>query len=92
MEAWKQKAKNDLETIISNLSLKEYARANFKNGKKSKKHTPYSLTDEILQALKLSKSITNEQMTIEQENDIKAFLIPFRMNTREDLYNRIKTA
>lgn len=82
------KAKTDLYNIIANLSFKDYYNINFnKNGKrKSKKYIPYSLSQETLEALEIYKIIYGkqpEQITQEQEEIIKAYLLPIRTNRTE---------
>jgi hypothetical protein len=74
MNNWQSKAHKDLQQIISKLSLDEYKKAN--RGKR--RYNPYALTDEILEALRLSKICTQENTTREDEEQVKSFLLPFR--------------
>jgi len=71
--------KKVLNNIIANLSYDEYYKANFKNGKQYKKHRAYSLTDEILQAVELLKIANNQEITKDQEEEIKAFLLRYNL-------------
>lgn len=87
-----QKAKTDLFNITSNLAYKDYYNANFKpNGKrKSKKHIPYTLSDETEKALSLYKITCYDitEITTEQEEEIKGFLLPYRTIRTEYLIAR----
>jgi len=87
-----ERAKTDLYNITANLSYRDYYNANFnKNGKrKSKKHIPYSLSQETLDALEIYKMVygkQSEQITEEQEDQIKGYLLPIRTHRRELLEN-----
>ena len=76
------KAKIDLFNILSNYSYKDYYNTNFKNGKKkSKKHIPYSLSQETQEAQSIYNLVYGKQpedITPDQEREIKYFLLPFR--------------
>lgn len=79
MNKWKKKAIKDLNTIISNQSEKSYLQANRKqDGSYYKKHRPYSITEESKKALGFINILNNDTVTLGQEEEIKAFLIPFR--------------
>lgn len=86
------KAKIDLYNITANLSYKDYIQANFKNGKKkSKKHIPYSLSDDTLQAKELYDLVfctKAEDITLEQEELLKFHLLNYRLNRTELLEDR----
>lgn len=69
----------NLNNIIGNLSYDEYYKANYKNGKKYKKHRQYSLTDEIEKALELLRLTANENIKIEDEEKVKAFLLKYKI-------------
>ncbi len=84
------KAKIDLYNISSNLAYEDYKQANFnRNGKrKSKKHIPYSLSYDSQEALNIYKMVCGknpEDITNEEEEIIKAFLLSYRLNRREYL-------
>ncbi len=84
------KAKIDLYNISSNLAYEDYKRANFNRyGKrKSKKHIPYTLSDESLEVLEVYKMVHGknpEDITAEQEEIIKGFLLSYRKVRREYL-------
>lgn len=79
MNKWKGKAIKDLNKIISNQSKKSYLQANRRqDGFYYKKHRPYSITKESKQALEFIEVLNNDTVTQEQEEKIKAFLLPFR--------------
>ncbi len=85
-----QKAKTDLYNIISNHAYNDYRQANFTStGKrKSYKHIPYSLGYDTLQAMEIYSLVFGknpEDITAEQEEQIKAFLFIYRMNRTEFL-------
>jgi len=84
------KAKIDLYNISSNLAYEDYKQANFnRNGKrKSKNHLPYTLSDESIAVLEIYKMVYGknpEDITEEQEEIIKGFLLPYRTFKREYL-------
>lgn len=88
-----QKAKTDLYNIISNHAYNDYRQANFTStGKrKSYKHIPYSLGYDTLQAMEIYSLVFGknpEDITAEQEEQIKAFLLPYRIHRREYLQDR----
>ena len=84
-----QKAKTDLFNITSNLAMQDYLQANYKNGKRrSKKHIPYSLSIETQKAQEFYNLIYGrmpEDITQEQEESIKAFLLSYRIVRTEYL-------
>ena len=69
----------NLNNIIGNLSYDEYYKANYKNGKKYKKHRQYILTDEIEKALELLRLTANDNIKIEDEEKVKAFLLKYKI-------------
>ena len=83
------KAKIDLYNIISSHAMDDYKQANYKNDKKiSKKHIPYSLSYDTKKASEIYKSIFNlhtNEITLEQETEIKYFLLIYRTSRTEYL-------
>jgi len=84
------KAKIDLFNIISNHALESYKHMNCdKNGKrKSYKHIPYSLNGDAEEARKMYFTIYNidaDSVTLEQEEELKAYLLPYRTHRTEYL-------
>ena len=83
-----KEAKKDLCNIISNFAMKDYKQANCnRNGKrKSYKHIPYSLgyeTNEAMEIYHLVYGKKPEDITPEQEEVIKGYLLPIRTRRRE---------
>lgn len=77
------KAKVDLFNILANHSKRDYMQANYtaQGKKKRKKHIPYSLSEKTREAqtaynLVFGKGIND--ITEEQEEQVKGFLIPYR--------------
>jgi len=82
------KARKDLQAIISNYAMESYLQANRKkDGTYYKKRKPYTLPDEAMTANELLKLTYNSDITVEQEEQIKAFLIPYRTVRTEYLIN-----
>lgn len=83
------KAKKDLEAILSNHAMNDYIQANYNKGKrKSKKHIPYSLASETEEARQMYHIVYREEpwyITREQEEEIKAYLLPYRTHRTEYL-------
>ena len=79
-EGWEIKAITDLEKIISSQCKESYLQINRqKDGSYYKEHMPYSVPSEALEAIEYkSMLMTTTPTTKEQEEAIKAFLIPFR--------------
>lgn len=79
-EKWEIKAIIDLDKVISSQCKESYLRANRKkDGSYYKKHRPYSIPSEALEALKYKEMLlTTTLVTKDQEEEIKVFLIPFR--------------
>lgn len=79
-DGWEIKAITDLEKIISSQCKESYLQANRKkDGSYYKKHMSYSVPSEALKAIKYKRMLmTTTPTTKEQEEVIKAFLIPFR--------------
>jgi len=88
------KAKIDLYNIVSNLAMQDYKQANYKNGKRiSRKYIPYSLSYDTEKAKEIQNLIigkTPEQITAEQEESIKAFLLTYRTTRTEYLTENYK--
>jgi len=87
------KAKIDLYNILSNHAYQDYYNTNYHpNGKrKSKKHIPYSLsadTEKAKEIYHLVYSKSPEEITQEQEEQIKGFLIIYRTHRAEYLKER----
>lgn len=80
MNKWIEKAKKDLNLIISNQCRESFLQANTKkDGTLYQKRRPYSVPEESQVALKYVEMLTyNDTITREQEEEIKGFLIPFR--------------
>lgn len=81
------KAKIDLYNIVANHALESYYQANPK-GIKRKKRKPYSASQEELKALAIYKMIANKQpedITAEEEEIVKAFLLFYRLFKTEYL-------
>ena len=83
------KVKNDLYNIVSNLAYQDYYRKNHHpNGKrKKKKHNPYCLSCETEEALEIYTVACKEteEITREEEEKIKAYLVKFRFYRPEYL-------
>lgn len=76
---WITKAREDLRRIIDNQCKESYLQANRKkDGTFYKKHRPYSVPTESLKALEYINTLYNNVITREEEEEIKAFLLPFR--------------
>ncbi len=89
------KAKIDLFNIISNHALESYKHMNCdKNGKrKSYKHIPYSLGGDCNEAREIYHKIYNkdaEDISFELEEEVKAFLMPYRTHRTQYLEERYK--
>jgi len=85
------KAKIDLYNITANFSVQDYktANINLKTGKrKSKKHIPYTLGQETEQAKNIYDLVfgkSPENITQEEEERIKGYLLIFRLSRTEYL-------
>lgn len=82
MNNWIEKANKDLNTLIEKMAYRDYKQANYtKTGKKkSKKHIPYGLGDDTMEAKRLYNLIyCKEDVTKEVEEQVKAFLIKYRV-------------
>ena len=83
---WINKAKKDLRLIKANYSLQSYLQMNRKpDGTYYKKHRPYTIPNEGLKALEYLNILTYEITTKEIEEEIKAFLMPYRIYRTEYL-------
>ena len=81
-----EKARIDLNKIISKYCYDSYKQVNIKkDGTKYKKHRQYTVPEEAEKALTLLRILTNDNITIEEEEEIKAFLIPYRIIKTEYL-------
>lgn len=82
------KARKDLNAIISNYAMQAYLAMNKKkDGTFYKKRRQYTLPHEAEQARKLLYLLDKINITIEAEEEIKAFLIPYRTIKTEYLIN-----
>lgn len=77
------KAKIDLYNIVSNHAYQDYYNTNYyPNGKrKSKKHIPYSESEDTTKAKEIYHMVygkTPEEITPEQEEQMKGFLLIYR--------------
>lgn len=82
------KARKDLHAIISNYAMQAYIAINRKkDGTYYKKRRQYSLPQEAEEARKLLYILDKNNITIEEEEEIKAFLIPYRTIKTEYLIN-----
>jgi len=84
------KAKIDLYNIVSNHAYQDYYNTNYHlNGKrKSKKHIPYSLSIDTQKAQEIYNMVygkSPEEITAEEEEIIKAFLLIYRTSRTEYL-------
>ena len=82
------KAIQDLEAILSNLSYKDFKQANpgCRIGRDGRRvHRAYSLSGETMEALEMLNRVTRMDITAEDEDIIKGFLLPYRVNRREYL-------
>lgn len=80
MNKWIEKAKRDLNLIISNQCRESFLQANTKkDGTLYQKRRPYSVPEESQKALRYVEILTyNDTVTRGQEEEIKAFLMSFR--------------
>lgn len=69
---------NAIEKVIKELSMKDYLVMNpIINGKrKYKKHRPYTLSDETLEALEIKKQYLNDEIT---EEEYKAYCLRYNL-------------
>lgn len=84
-----KKLYNRVDNILANLAFKDYYNTNYNsNGKKkSKKHIPYSLSMDTLEALEILKLI-HENMCRESEEIVKSFIMKYRLTNPDYLENR----
>lgn len=76
---WINKAYEDLDKIIEKQCLESYLQVNKKkDGSFYKKHRPYSVPEEALKAIEYRKILRKDTITKKEEEEIKAFLLPFR--------------
>ena len=82
------RAKKDLHAIISNYAMQAYLAMNKKkDGTFYKKRRQYTLPYEAEEARKLLYLLDKNNITLEEEENIKAFLIPYRTIRTEYLIN-----
>lgn len=77
-----QNSIDNLYKISSNLSMKDYRAMNpikKDNTPKYKKHRPYSLSDETIKATELLKIASKQEVTREEEEQIKAYLLKIKL-------------
>ena len=80
MNKWVEKAKKDLNLIISNQCRESFLQANTKkDGTLYQKRRPYSVPKESQKAVEFLNILNNDIITLEQEEEIKSFLMPFRI-------------
>lgn len=83
---WIDKARIDLNSIITKYSRDSYLQMNRKkDGTFYKKHRPYTIPAEAKMALEHLRTLGKSEITLEQEEEVKAFLIPYRITRREFL-------
>lgn len=85
-----EKARKDLQSIISNLAYKDCRVANPKPKKDITghgKHKPYTLSGDTKEALDILQLTYKAEITAEDERIIKGYLLPFRALRREYLMN-----
>lgn len=73
------KAKEELYNIYSNLSMRDFLQVNYKSGNKSKKHIPYSLSQDTIESLEIYKIACKDEITQIEEEKIKGYLLPIRI-------------
>lgn len=84
------KAIRDLEAILSNLAYKDFKRANpvRRIGRDGRRiHKPYNLSSDTMEALEVLSLACKQDITAEDGEIIKGFLLPYRVNRREYLIN-----
>jgi len=70
---------NAIDKIIAELAMKDYLKANTdKNGKKYKKHHPYSLSSETLEAQEIKNEYLNDIIT---EEEYKGYCLRYKLRT-----------
>lgn len=85
-----EKARKDLQGIISNLAYSDYKQANPKPRKNitgRPKNKPYTLSGDTQEALDVLNLTYKTHITAEDERIIKGYLLPFRVLRREYLEN-----
>lgn len=85
-----EKARRDLQAIISNLAYKDYKVANPKLRKSiagRRKHKPYTLSNDAMEALDVLQMTYKTDIAAEDEEIIKGYLLPFRTVRTEYLIN-----
>lgn len=84
-----KKARIDLYNIVANMSAEDYIKTNYKNGKRrSKNHIPYTLSQETEEAKKVYNMVCGADITditADQEEEIKYYLLSFRLHRTEYL-------
>lgn len=72
---------DNLYKIASNLSMKDYLRMNPKKRSVNgyPKHVPYSLSGETIQATEHLKTAQKQEITREEEEEIKAYLLKIKL-------------
>lgn len=83
-----KKARKDLHAIISNYAMMAYLQANKKkDGTFYKKRRPYTLPTEAETARELLDITYKKDITLEDEEKIKAFLMYYRVFKTDYLIN-----
>lgn len=72
---------DNLYRIASNLSMKDYLRMNPKKRSVSgyPKHVPYSLSDETREATELLKAAQKQEISINEEEQTKTYLLKIKL-------------
>lgn len=84
----KQKAIEDLHAIISNYAVDAYLQTNKKkNGTFYKKSKPYSLPVEVKTCINYISILNQEELTKTEEEEVKVFLLIYRISRTEYLTN-----
>ena len=82
------KAREDLNSIISNYAMKDFNQYNRKkDGTYYKKRRPYNLSSETMEAKEILEIALKKNITAEEEEIIKAYLIPYRVFETDLLIN-----
>ena len=88
------KAKIDLYNILANHSAESYEQTNYRNGKRiSKKHIPYSLNYDAETAKEMYSLVygkNSKDITEDQEEQIKGYLLNYRLNRTKYLQEGYK--
>jgi hypothetical protein len=68
--------KKRIDNHVSKLAYNDYVKANFdKNGKKYKKHHPYSLSGDTVKAKEMLNILYQWEISKEDEEKVKAYIM-----------------